>query len=574
MADLEDKLTPEEESGGFEAFDGSDDSFEVEGDGVYDGKMPEAFDSKEKPIFDSASGTSLSGKQASEPNPRNIESDNSVDENVSDESISKEEESGWDLDDDEEVIDVSEESKSSSIESEQNVTTDSPLPNPGLSDSDQPMDEDLKNLLQSELDRSKEQKTDKVAEEPIIEDKPIVESQGEPGETAEMDFSEIEATSPSKMGIEDIEEDSFTEDISANESSTDTEENQSSETESSKVEPESTLPPPPIPAKKEKKEEEKKKRGVGFWLGAAAAVLLLIGLSSFFTYLLTSNDGPDEDYAALYQKLKDEGVRFEIPVEADSTEWINEKLSELVDGESPEGIIFPTESEDLATEELVDEIEKDSSTLEEENEIKDEAIDNDKKDVADVSNNSLSASATSSPKVDEPVRKNPFRKSEKKEQTSTSEIDRYNDFENNLANNKEEETKPKQVFEKEEEPVVKTKQLPSLADDEDESENEVKTDLATNINTNANINTDSKPKNLDNDALYTIQVFSSLNKSDAEIWKNKIESRDIGKVSISSQKIRDEVWYRVRVGEYPSKESALSAARKLGYAQIWVDRVR
>lgn len=79
--------------------------------------------------------------------------------------------------------------------------------------------------------------------------------------------------------------------------------------------------------------------------------------------------------------------------------------------------------------------------------------------------------------------------------------------------------------------------------------------------------------NIEN-AVYTIQVYSTPSREDAEQWKKKLESLNIPKAYISEQKIRDIIWYRVRFGEYPTKESAIQAAKQLGFSQMWIDRVK
>jgi septal ring-binding cell division protein DamX len=75
-------------------------------------------------------------------------------------------------------------------------------------------------------------------------------------------------------------------------------------------------------------------------------------------------------------------------------------------------------------------------------------------------------------------------------------------------------------------------------------------------------------------AVYTIQVYSTPSRDDAEIWKKKLESLNIPKAYISEQKIRDIIWYRVRFGEFPTKEAAIQAAKTLGFSQMWIDRIK
>jgi septal ring-binding cell division protein DamX len=85
---------------------------------------------------------------------------------------------------------------------------------------------------------------------------------------------------------------------------------------------------------------------------------------------------------------------------------------------------------------------------------------------------------------------------------------------------------------------------------------------------------DRQEPDSDSQRSYTVQVFSTLSEEDAEIWKQKLQNRRVGQAYISEHIIRDQTWYRVRVGDYPTREEAMRVARKLGYAQVWVDRIR
>lgn len=73
---------------------------------------------------------------------------------------------------------------------------------------------------------------------------------------------------------------------------------------------------------------------------------------------------------------------------------------------------------------------------------------------------------------------------------------------------------------------------------------------------------------------YVVQVYSSPSKEDAESWLKKLEAKNVINVFISTQKIRDIEWYRVRFGSFNSEDEARRAAQQLGFAQSWIDRVR
>jgi cell division septation protein DedD len=74
--------------------------------------------------------------------------------------------------------------------------------------------------------------------------------------------------------------------------------------------------------------------------------------------------------------------------------------------------------------------------------------------------------------------------------------------------------------------------------------------------------------------LFTIQVYATPSLDDAEEWKEKLERQNIPDVVITTQKIRDRNWYRIRFGSFKSIDEAKSAAQKSGFANSWIDRIR
>jgi len=75
-------------------------------------------------------------------------------------------------------------------------------------------------------------------------------------------------------------------------------------------------------------------------------------------------------------------------------------------------------------------------------------------------------------------------------------------------------------------------------------------------------------------AVYTIQVYSTPSYEDAKLWLDKLLSLNIPTARIVQQKIRDITWYRIRFGNYQTKDEALNAAKRLGFSQTWVDRIK
>ncbi len=73
---------------------------------------------------------------------------------------------------------------------------------------------------------------------------------------------------------------------------------------------------------------------------------------------------------------------------------------------------------------------------------------------------------------------------------------------------------------------------------------------------------------------YVVQIYSSPSLEDAEEWLHKLQNDNISSAFITTQYIRDRIWYRVRFGIFETREDAERSARNLGYARAWVVRVR
>jgi cell division septation protein DedD len=83
-----------------------------------------------------------------------------------------------------------------------------------------------------------------------------------------------------------------------------------------------------------------------------------------------------------------------------------------------------------------------------------------------------------------------------------------------------------------------------------------------------------KDTNIQNqNAAYTIQVYSSPSLEDAQDWVKKLKSYNID-AYISEQMIRDVKWYRVRFGNFSTREEARSVALRYGFSQTWIDRIK
>ncbi len=74
--------------------------------------------------------------------------------------------------------------------------------------------------------------------------------------------------------------------------------------------------------------------------------------------------------------------------------------------------------------------------------------------------------------------------------------------------------------------------------------------------------------------LYTIQVYATPSREDAEEWLSKLKGKNISGAFISTYIKRDITWYRVRFGKFTSREEARITALKHGFAKTWIDRIR
>jgi cell division septation protein DedD len=98
--------------------------------------------------------------------------------------------------------------------------------------------------------------------------------------------------------------------------------------------------------------------------------------------------------------------------------------------------------------------------------------------------------------------------------------------------------------------------------------------MASTAKTNSETNSQKTASTEKVKEVYTVQVYSTPSREDAEEWLRRLQAKNIRDAFISPQRVRDDVWYRVRFGAYESREEARSAALRLGFSQSWIDRVR
>ncbi len=74
--------------------------------------------------------------------------------------------------------------------------------------------------------------------------------------------------------------------------------------------------------------------------------------------------------------------------------------------------------------------------------------------------------------------------------------------------------------------------------------------------------------------LYTVQIYSSPSREDAEEWIKRLKTKNIDGSFVSKQTVRGTTYYRVRFGQFSTREEAEGAALHSGFASGWVDRVK
>lgn len=74
--------------------------------------------------------------------------------------------------------------------------------------------------------------------------------------------------------------------------------------------------------------------------------------------------------------------------------------------------------------------------------------------------------------------------------------------------------------------------------------------------------------------MWVVQVFSSPSRDDADEWLQTLREKRVQDGYIVEQQLRGQPWYRVRFGQFSTKEAAEAAAVNLGFRQPWIARIR
>jgi cell division protein FtsN len=88
-------------------------------------------------------------------------------------------------------------------------------------------------------------------------------------------------------------------------------------------------------------------------------------------------------------------------------------------------------------------------------------------------------------------------------------------------------------------------------------------------------NTDkSKNNSVNSGEEYAVQVLSSISKQEADKALKTLKSKGISSAAISKKSLNGKTWYRVRFGSFEDRKKAQNAAKKAGYSNSWVDRIK
>jgi len=83
-----------------------------------------------------------------------------------------------------------------------------------------------------------------------------------------------------------------------------------------------------------------------------------------------------------------------------------------------------------------------------------------------------------------------------------------------------------------------------------------------------------KEKSKSTGAEYSVQVMASISKDEADAALRKLKSKGVSSAFMSKRSLKGKTWYRVRFGGYSERDQAENAARKAGYTNAWVERIK
>lgn len=533
----EEILKPEEQESGFNPGEPDDDTFSLKNEDDYPGELPDFSDKKaddiKQTLSEIVSEKSVNDEDSEQPDEEQIDDPEYSTDISSAEVISADEgESVWDKYDDEPVenetsdeidedlfnIPEAEESETDTIEDDDLPTIEEvgasidPEDKEEISDERSAIDnideesfevdDELKNMIQSELDKGKERAAKKQQTEQLEEQNKKSKEEfipvNESGDTADsFDLGSLD---------EEISKLSIDETIKAAQEQKDAALKEAKKSKERPIE----------------SDKQKSKKGIIFWT-AAATFLITLGLG--YGYLKFFTDFFNTDAHKTEIVAEDSTASHDNPIAEDHT---------------------AKDEHDEHTDQKVDSASHDEHK---------EANMSEKEHIAE---NQIHENKTEehSEKKEEP------KKVEHKTQHDVKKVEK--EATHKVASHKN-VTKP--------ETKKEVTHKPKKQRETSKTEKKVEPNRE-NITEDIVEQTFIEDENIDDEGVYIVQIYATPSKDDAEDWLDKLNNKNIDNAFISTKKVRGKTLYRVRFGNYRSKEEARTAALKYGFAQTWIDRVK
>lgn len=99
-----------------------------------------------------------------------------------------------------------------------------------------------------------------------------------------------------------------------------------------------------------------------------------------------------------------------------------------------------------------------------------------------------------------------------------------------------------------------------------------KADRTESYSINDNFKQSTKQDN-NQTGLFTVEVYSSSSYEDAKQWMDKLNRRNL-QANIVPLKIRNEIVYKVRFGNFSTFNEASNSAMNYGFTRFYIDRIR
>lgn len=415
-------------------------------------------------------------------------------------------------------------------------------------------DDELKALLASELDRTSERRKMREYTKTLEEENASKPSSGggydSPfGDVPEfmehpevLDFEEIKADKPSQYGLKDLEGQSHSHEEEAKQ-----EENNTEET---------------------KEDKKKKKKRMPLWqiitFSSVAALLLLAGIGwgvyKFMNSELTPEQKKQKEIAEKKEKDKKAGSKIAAvkPAEPEYAEPAHTD-AEHTEGETHTDAEHPTDEHTASAE----------HSAAGEHDAPDHSTVKDKHGSTPTSGHSTSASKHSDAGSGHSSAKETSKNSHDVAIGKPSKKDNKHNEPDHITPKTRKETTTHSTSRKSHsnddhsESVAHSSSKKSPSKSIKSYSDPSKPIIARKIDIDENV----KP-------LYSVQIYASPSKEDAEDWMMKLKRLKVSSIRMDTQKVRGELWHRVRFGEFDSKEDARNAAIKLGFAQSWIDRIK